>query len=226
MDYDHMYQKICQCNTDPIVLGTHNGKYKFYYKKQVAVDLIDARYPLSQLIELANNDIENLGVSAFEYQSNYDMAQFVKTNLIYHSIKNIGIIKPFLLQQQGNRFETVTGCTRRRALSLLPEITHVSAILCLYSDTQVDDTYIEIKNFNDFCSVVDEATTGTHVWFRVAAPESDLGLDWFEISIDNDTGLVGPEFRTQCILKIKEYLARQSNTFRFSTAWFTEHHNW
>lgn len=227
MDYTEIYHKVCQrCEQDPIELGKHNGRYKFYYKKQVSVDLIDPLYTLDQIIKLANEDIEQFGVQqAFDHNPNYDIAQLAKVNLMYHSIKELGVIKPFWLQQRGNRYEVVTGGSRTRALTLIPEITYVPAILCLDSTTQVDETFKEIEKFSDFCKIVDEIPGGTNCWFRVADPVTNYGIDWVEFATDKVSGTTGEDFRSNCISAIQKYIHKQDNLFRFTPAWFTQR-NW
>lgn len=227
MDYTQIYQKVChRCAEDPIELGKHDGKYKFYYKKQVSVDLIDPLYTLDQIIKLANEDIEQFGVQqAFDHNPNYDIAQLAKINLVYHSINEHGLIKPFWLQQRGNRYEIVTGGSRIRAISLIPEITHVPAILCLDADTKVDETFKEIEKFTDFCNIVDEVPGGTTCWFRVGEPESGYGINWAEMATDDISGTTGENFRSDCIDLMKSYIVQQDNTFRFTRKWFTQH-NW
>ena len=227
MDYSQIYQKVChRCEEDPIELGKHNGRYKFYYKKQVAVDLIDPLYTLDQVIELANKEIESYGAeAAFDHTPPFDIAQLAKINLMYHSLKERGIIKPFWLQQRGGRYEIVIGGSRRRAMTLLPEITTVPAVLCLDADTEVDSTFKEIASFPDFCNQVDEIPGGTTCWFRVADPETNYGIDWAEFAIDSISGTTGEEFRPNCIATIREYIAKQDDSFRFTHQWFTQH-NW
>lgn len=227
MDYTKIYQKVChRCIEDPIILGTHNGRYKFYYKKHVDVSLIDPLYTLDQLIEKANLEIELYGTqNGFDHEPPFDVAQIAKINLMYHSIKELGIIKPFWLQQRGARYEAVVGESRIRTIALIPEIVTVPAILCLDAETEVNDSFKEIAQFTDFCEVVDEIPGGTTTWLKVAEPESNYGIDWAEFAIDDVSGTTGEEFRTHCISSINEYLRKQDNSFRFTHQWFTQR-NW
>lgn len=226
MDYSQIYHKVAQrTREDPIKLGMHNGRYKFYYKKQVAVELIDPLYTVDQMIEWANADFDLYGVhAAFDQKPSYDIAQFAKVNAMYHSLKEHGNIKPFWLQQRGDRYEVVTGGSRRRALTFIPEMPTVSAILCLDADTKVDDSFKKIESFVDLCNIVDEIAGGTHTWFKVADPSTNYGIDWFEMATDSVSNTVGEDFRSSCINNIRNFIAEQDNSFRFDYSWFMQQH--
>jgi hypothetical protein len=221
------YNKFHQCIEDPVIEAKCNGKFQLYFCQELAVSEIRPYYTLEKMIETINHNLDYNGLESFEHTDHrrptVDIAQFVKINQLYHSLKNSTNIKPWLVLETNNQLYTACGDTRRRALQLLPHITTVAAFVNLKTNSLIDSSeWTPVDTFYQMATCIC-CNIGTALWFHVSP---DSGLEWYEVAIDHTTNTVGSVFRPRCVEAIKNYVKQQSNNFRFSIDWFRQEINW
>lgn len=221
------YKKYHQCIEDPVVEAKFDGKFQLYFCQSIEINRIRPYYTLERFVKDINYDIDQFGLEVFEYtdhrRSTVDIAQFVKINQLYHSLKNSPNIKPWLVFETNNELYTSCGDTRRRALELLPHITTVEAFINLKTNSLIDSSgWTPVDNFYQMATCVG-CDIGTSFYLHVS-PE--LGLSWYEVAIDHTTRTVGGVFRPWCIDTIKNYIKQQPANFRFSLDWFKQEIDW
>lgn len=218
--------KFYQDFQDPIQLGQQGDRFSFWYGL-VPLEQIYPDYTLDDLCQQANNEIAWLSTGVFEYtdhrRATFDLAQFVKINLLYHSLICHDNIKPWLLYRSNTGYRTRTGDTRRRAMELLGQDRQIPALIC--SPAAEILPFKAISCFEDFAQACGVAP-GTSFWFDVAAADLDYGIEWYEVALDNHTGIVGQRFRDFAIDTIRQYMRQQPQSFRFTREWFTRNHDW
>lgn len=221
------YTKYFQTVEDPIVNAKHNGRFQLFFSQQVPIPEIKPAYTISTLVQEINTNLDFFGLEAFEYTDHrrptVDIAQFVKINKLYHSLKNKSNIKPWLLYASEQGMSAICGDSRKRAIELLPEITHVNAFISVPANLQQEyHHWIRVDDFDQFATLIG-CQPGTPFWFTVS---DQFGLDWYEVAMDHDTGTTGPVFRNHCIDAIKNYIKTQPSNFRFCIEWFKQEIDW
>ena len=102
-----------------------------------------------------------------DVRNHYDIANLVKLNMWIHDIRSQGIVKPWLMLDQGDgTFLAGTGDSRLRCLERIPEIQTVRAFI----STRTERSHLyqgleEVKTFDQFAQLCD-AVPGQNFLFR------------------------------------------------------------
>jgi hypothetical protein len=169
--------------SDIIFKATHGGQHCLFWNPAARFDNISTNQRLVDLCTWANNHVRTQGVN--EFLTNpccfYDIANLVKLNMWIQDIRCQGIVKPWLIQDQGDgTFLAGNGDSRLRCLERIPEIQTVCAFISthvsrahLYSDLEPVDTF---EQFAQLCGAEPEQ----EFLFRLTDADAPYGLYWYE----------------------------------------------
>ena len=117
---------------DPVRDSFHQGQHCMFWNPTAKFDNITTLQTLNDLCRWANEWLSQDGVDLFvqESRNHYDIANLVKLNIWIHDIRQQGIVKPWLILDQGDdTYLAGTGDSRLRCLERIPEITTVPAFI-------------------------------------------------------------------------------------------------
>jgi len=211
---------------DPIVESFHSGRHCLFWNPATRFDNISTNQRLNDLIKWANEWLETDGIDGFvaDARNHYDIANLVKLNMWINDIRRQGIVKPWLIQDQGNgTFVAGTGDSRLRCLEVMPEIASVPAFI----STSVDRAHLyqnlePVTSFRQFAKICN-AEPEVEFIFRLTEPAASYGLYWYEYNT-NRTRAVTPG-ESQAISMFTNYVRRHPG-FRVSRSWFAQSRNW
>lgn len=175
--------RVDNYNIDPIVESFHNGQHCLFWNPKSEFKHIHTNQRLDDLITWANRWLVSDSIDAFvaDPKNHYDIANLVKLNMWSRDIRTQGIVKPWMILDQGDgTYLAGTGDSRLRCLEVLPEITHVPAFIStnvsrahLYSDlTPVTD----FMQFTQLCG----AEQNNEFLFRLTDSLAPYGIYWYE----------------------------------------------
>jgi len=212
---------------DPVGQASLNSHIYFY--SQFPVSAITPFYTLDALIDMVNNDnIIPCGKDILARTirddpcPTVDPAQLVKINLLYHSLKDQAVVKPLLIGACGDKFSPLTGDSRMRALTLLPQIHSVPAFVCWPLDQAPQAGGQLFKNFDQFAQCA-QASFGSTFWFELSA---DGKLERYEVNKETRIQCAGYNFAQWCQQVMAAYIVQQPNDFVIDRAWFTQTIDW
>jgi hypothetical protein len=169
--------------SDIIFKATHSGRHCLFWNPAARFNNISTNQKLADLCAWANGHMRTQGVDAFltDPRCFYDIANLVKLNMWIQDIRQQGIVKPWLIQDQGNgTFLAGNGDSRLRCLERIPEISTVPAFVSthvsrahLYSDLEPVDSF---EQFARLCS----AEHRQNFLFRLTDADAPYGLYWYE----------------------------------------------
>lgn len=172
---------------DPVVASLHHGEHCLFWNPVAKFDNIKTNQTLKDLCNWANQWLENDGIRSFvnTVSNHYDIANLVKLNMWIADIRHQGIVKPWLILDQGNdEYIAGTGDSRLRCLERIPEIHSVPAFIsthrnraALYQDLE------EITTFDQFATLC-RAEPGQEFLFRLTDPAAPFGMYWYEYNSD------------------------------------------
>jgi hypothetical protein len=210
---------------DPVSESMHNGSHCLFWNPAANFDQITTQQRLEQLCKWANDSLDFNGIDGFtaDPRNHYDIANLVKLNMWVHDIRAQGIIKPWLLLDEGDgTFTAGTGDSRLRCLERIPEITTVSAFIStvaarrhLYQDLEQVTTF---DRFAELCG----AKQNQLFLFRLTDATAPYGIYWYEYDSDL-TRSVTPGEQDAVQMFIKYY---KQNTIAFTPEWFDLKINW
>lgn len=211
---------------DPVIESFHNGRHCLFWNPASAFDNISTNQRLDDLIKWANEWLEHDGIDAFErdVRNRYDIANLTKLNMWIADIQQQGIVKPWLIQDQGDgTFVAGTGDSRLRCLEVMPEITSVPAFISTSADrAHLYQDLEPVTSFDQFAQLC-QAEPEVEFIFRLTDPLAPYGLYWYEYNT-NRTRAVTPG-EDQAVRMFVNY-AKSNPGFRITRTWFTNTVNW
>lgn len=209
-------------NQDPIVQSQHNGSHCLFYNPAAKFDCVQTNQRLSDLCKWANNWLVTDGIDDFvsDQRNHYDIANLVKLNVWIDDIKKQGIIKPWMMLDQGDgTFLAGTGDSRLRCLERIPEITSVPAFISttaarahLYQELE------EIVSFDRFAELCG-AKHNQLFLFRLTDNTAPYGIYWYEYNSDLTRNVTPSE--SQAVNQFYNY-AKQHPELRITPQWFDQ----
>ena len=203
---------------DPVKQSLHSGTHCLFYDPATSIDRIQPQQTLPQLCDLANQRLDQVPRAEFFNDSLcHDwIANIVKINLMVSSLQQVGCAKPMLLiYQDALPFVPATGDSRLKALTCVPEIQTVPAVVTTRTSYAEKFQHLKsIKCFDDLAQICG-VCAGTTFLFRLTDPLANYGLDWYEY--EHDVGVPSIDW---CLQVLKRYLDQQSSSFEFSADWF------
>jgi hypothetical protein len=170
---------------DPIADGLHSGTHCLFYNPAAEFKHINTNQRLADLIKWANEWLAHDGINGFaaDARNHYDMANLVKLNMWVRDIRKQGIVKPWLILDQGNGSYTAgNGDSRLRALECIPEISTVSAFISTCTERANLYTGLEpVTTFDQFAKLCG-AEPGRMFVFRLTDPTAPYGIYWYEFN--------------------------------------------
>lgn len=168
---------------DPVEQSFHQGAHCLFWDPAFDFRKCSTNQKLNDLCSWARENISSQGIDAFvEDQRNwYDIANLVKLNLWIHDIRAQGIVKPWLILDQGdNTYLAGTGDSRMRCLERMPEITSVNAfVTCSQSRAHLYQHLEPVTNFDQFAALCG-AVPGQTFLFRLTDSYAPYGIYWYE----------------------------------------------
>jgi hypothetical protein len=170
---------------DPVADSLHSGEHCLFYNPAARFDHIKTNQRLEDLIKWANEWLTHDGIDGFaaDAHNHYDIANLVKLNMWVRDIRKQGIVKPWMILDQGNGiYNAGTGDSRLRALECIPEISTVPAFISTRSDRAELYTGLEsITRFDRFAELCG-AEPGMMFMFRLTDPTAPFGIYWYEFN--------------------------------------------
>jgi hypothetical protein len=214
---------------DPIVESQHNGTHCLLWNPAATFNKVVTQQRLIDLCNWANNWLETDGINGFvaDVRNHYDIANLVKLNMWIKSMREQGIIKPWLLLDQGDgTFIAGTGDSRMRCLERMPEITTVPAFISTMTNRKhLYPALEEITTFDRFAEICG-AVNKQEFLFRLTDAEAPYGLYWYEYNSERTRSVTPGE--AEAVAMFSNYARSNPNT-KISPEWFDltiawEHH--
>ena len=212
--------------TDPIAESLHNGTHCLFWNPAARLDNVTTQQTLTDLCDWANNWLTTDGIDGFvaDPRNHYDIANLVKLNMWIQDIREQGIIKPWLLLDQGDgTFLAGNGDSRLRCLERIPEIQTVASFVSttanrkhLYQELEQVTTF---ERFAELCG----ATYNNTFLFRLTDAEAPYGLYWYEFNSEH-TRSVTPSEVDAIDMFVKYY--KQHQGIVITPAWFDQRIDW
>ena len=211
---------------DPIAESLHNGVHCLLWNPAATFDRVVTQQKLKDLCNWANNWLNTDGLINFvaDQRNHYDIANLVKLNMWIKSIREQGIVKPWLLQDQGNgTFLAGTGDSRLRCLERIPEISTVPAFIStvssrkhLYSDLE------EVTTFDRFAELCG-AKPNQLFLFRLTDAAAPYGIYWYEYNSDATRSVTPGE--SEAVQMFVNYY-KQTPGVIITPEWFDQQIDW
>ena len=193
-----------------------------FYNPSCRFDNVVTNQRLQDLCNWANNCLLHDGIDLFvtDQRNHYDIANLVKLNMWIADIRKQGIVKPWLMLDEGNGTYTAgTGDSRLRCLECIPEIQTVPAFVStcesrshLYSDLEPVTTF---DQFATLCC----ADPGQLFLFKFADNQATHGMYWYEYNSAKTRSVTPGE--SWCVDVFARYADTQSNLIIDKT-WFDQ----
>jgi hypothetical protein len=151
-------------------------------------------------------------------RNHYDIANLVKLNMWIADIKIQGIVKPWMMLDQGNgTFLAGTGDSRMKCLECIPEITHVPAFVSTRRDRAQLYSHLEsITSFDRFAELCG-AAPGQEFLFRLTDATAPYGMYWYEYNTERTRSVTPGE--SWCVNTFANY-AHQHPDLNINKLWF------
>ena len=209
------------CSQDPVLSSSHNGTHCLFYDPKYDFRNIPYQQHLDDLCNWANEQLAG-GIDKFfsEPQNHYDIANLVKLDLWIASIREQGIIKPWLLLDDGI-ITCGTGESRLRCLERIPEIKTTPAFISthhtrahLYSDLE------RVETFDQFAKLCG-AKHGQQFLFRLTDVNAPYGMYWYEYNSEKTRSITPGQ--DQCLTMFRSYLEQNPGVI-ITPQWFDQPH--
>jgi hypothetical protein len=212
-------------DVDPVRDSLHQGQHCLFWNPQAKFDNITTLQTLNDLCHWANEWLSQDGLDLFvqEQRNHYDIANLVKLNVWIHDIRQQGIVKPWLILDQGdNTYLAGTGDSRLRCLERIPEITTVPAfITCHQSRAHLYQGLEPVINFDQFARLCN-ARSGQLFTFRLTDSAAPYGMYWFEYNSDRTRSVTPSE--SNAVQAFYNYYKHNSQTI--TPEWFDQVIDW
>ena len=210
---------------DPVIESFHNGTHCLFYNPKMGFDTVQTNQRLQDLCNWANAGL-GAGLQNFiaDSRNHYDIANLIKLNMWIADIRTQGIVKPWMMQDQGDgTYLAGTGDSRMRCLECIPEITHVPAFVSTSQDRAQLYAHLEqITSFDRFAELCG-ATPGQQFLFRLTDPAAPYGIYWYEYDTERTRSVTPGE--PWCVNTFGNYAQQQSN-LKIDKLWFNTLVNW
>lgn len=211
---------------DPVAESLHNGAHCLFWNPQTPLDNIQTNQRLQDLCDWATRWLETDGPRAFaaDPRNHYDLANLVKLNMWILDIRRQGIVKPWLMLDQGNgTYLAGNGDSRLRCLERIPEITSVAAFVSTTS--QRADLYsglLPVTSFDQFASLCG-AEPGQEFLFRLTDDAAPYGMYWYEYNSERTRPVtLGQDAAVKTVLNY--FLA--TGVTKITPEWFDQDIDW
>jgi len=210
---------------DPVVESFHNGTHCLYYNPQTKFDTVQTNQRLQDLCNWANAGLGS-GLQNFINDSSnyYDIANLIKLNMWIADIKQQGIVKPWMMLDQGDgTYLAGTGDSRLRCLECIPEITHVPAFI----STRQERAWLyagleQVQCFDRFAELC-AAESGQEFLFRLTDVTAPYGIYWYEYNNERTRSITPSE--SWCVRTFANY-AQQHPDLTITKDWFNQLKDW
>jgi len=210
---------------DPVVESFHNGTHCLYYNPQTKFDTVQTNQRLQDLCNWANAGLGS-GLQNFINDSSnyYDIANLIKLNMWIADIKQQGIVKPWMMLDQGDgTYLAGTGDSRLRCLECIPEITHVPAFI----STRQERAWLyagleQVQCFDRFAELC-AAESGQEFLFRLTDVTAPYGIYWYEYNNERTRSITPGE--SWCVRTFANY-AQQHPDLTITKDWFNQLKDW
>lgn len=216
-----IHQHQWPSDQDPIVESMHQGRHCLFYNPQAKFDCIQTNQRLADLCAWAMARMIHGLDKFFEDSRNwYDAANLVKLNMWIADIRHQGIVKPWLIQDQGDgSYIAGTGDSRLRALERIPEIQSVPAFISTSQHRAYLYSSLEpVTNFDQFAHLCSARPKQTFL-FKYTDVEAPYGLYWYEYDSDRTRAVTPSE--TECVAMLRNYLTKNPDAI-IEPAWFDD----
>ena len=211
---------------DPIAMGLHQGAHCLFWNPECSVASMCTTQTLADLCDWANMWLQQDGAKNFlaEPRNHYDAANLVKLNLWIRDIKQQGIVKPFLVLDQGDgSYIAGNGDSRLRCLERLPHINTVPGFVSTCSQRAHLYSALEpITTFDRFAELCG-AESGQLFIFRFTDANAPYGIYWYEFNSARTRSVTPSE--TQCLQWLDAYLQRHPQVL-ITEQWFDQAIDW
>ena len=212
-------------NIDPVAQSLHNGTHCLFWNPAAGFDRVVTQQRLAQLCKWANEWLVTDGIDGFvaDPQNHYDIANLVKLNTWIHDIRAQGIVKPWLLLDDGTgTFIAGTGDSRLRCLERIPEISTVPAFIStIASRRHLYQDLLEVTTLDKFAELCG-AKKNQLFLFRLTDPEAPYGIYWYEYNSDL-TRSVTPGEQEAVQMFVRYY---KQNPVEITPEWFDQKIDW
>lgn len=209
---------------DPVQQSLHDGTHCLFYNPAMVIENIQPQQTLQQLCDLANQRLRQVSCTEFFNNTQHHdwIANIVKINLMVSSLQTMGCTKPMLLIYQNTLpFIPATGDSRLKALTCIPDIQTVPAVITTHVTQAEKFQHLQtITCFNDLAQIC-QVQHGTNFLFRLTDPLANYGLDWYEY--EHEVSVPSIDW---CLQVLKCYLDQQSESFEFTPDWFGRNIDW
>lgn len=210
---------------DPVVESFHNGSHCLFYNPNMTFDTVQTNQRLQDLCDWANTGLR-AGINEFvaNHANHYDIANLIKINMWIADIKVQGIVKPWMMLDQGDgTYLAGTGDSRLRCLECIPEITTAPAFISTRQDrAQLYTHLVQINSFDQFAKLCG-AEPGQEFLFRLTDSTAPYGIYWYEYNTER-TRSVTPD-QSWCVDTFRNY-AQQHPDLEVTKSWFNRLVNW
>jgi hypothetical protein len=211
---------------DPIQASSHAGAHCLFYDPAVPRHTIRYRQTLQDICTWANGYIQSSGATAFvnDQRNHYDIANIIKLNMWIADIKQQGIVKPWMMLDQGDgTYLAGTGDSRLRCLECIPEITHVPAFI----STRQERAWLyagleQVQCFDRFAELC-AAESGQEFLFRLTDVTAPYGIYWYEYNNERTRSITPSE--SWCVRTFANY-AQQHSDLTITKDWFNQLKDW
>jgi hypothetical protein len=210
---------------DPVVESFHNGAHCLFYNPNMAFDTVQTNQRLQDLCNWANAGLGH-GLENFinESGNHYDTANLVKLNMWIADIKQQGIVKPWMMLDQGNgTYLAGTGDSRLRCLECIPEITTVPAFVSTRQQRAHLYAGLEPVLCFDRLAELCGAKPGQEFLFRLTDATAPYGIYWYEYNAERTRSITPGE--SWCVRTFANY-AQQHPDLTITKSWFNQLVNW
>jgi hypothetical protein len=204
---------------DPVVESFHNGSHCLFYNPNMTFDTVQTNQRLQDLCDWANTGLR-AGINEFvaNHANHYDIANLIKINMWIADIKVQGIVKPWMMLDQGDgTYLAGTGDSRMRCLECIPEITHVPAFVSTRQDrAQWYANLEQITSFDRFAALCG-AEPGQQFLFRLTDAMAPYGIYWYEYNTERTRSVTPGE--SWCVNTFANY-AQHHPDLKINKLWF------
>jgi len=210
---------------DPVIESFHNGAHCLFYNPTTAFDTVQTNQQLQNLCDWANAGLQR-GIHRFVsgVSNHYDIANLIKLNMWITDIKSQGIIKPWMMLDQGDgTYLAGTGDSRLRCLECIPEITTVPAFISTRQERAHVYTGLEqIRCFDRFAELC-VAESDQQFLFRLTDPTAPYGIYWYEYNTMRTRSVTPGE--SWCVKTFTNY-AQKHPDLVITKDWFNQSKDW
>jgi hypothetical protein len=211
---------------DPIAEHLASGTHALYFDPCRGFDNIVSQHSLADLCAWAQSWLTQDGLGPFvaDVRNHYDIANLVKLNMWRHDMLRQGIVKPWMLLDQGDgTYLAGTGESRLRALEGVDSIVTTPAFVSTRATQHSQYQHLESVSTLDQFATLCGARTGQTFMFRFTDSAAPYGIYWYEYNSER-TRSVTPG-QDQAVALFVAYMRKNPNT-KITLAWFDQDIDW